>query len=139
MRKSRKRLATRRGRSSIPTFKIKRATLKLICEVANENHPNEFVGLLRAEGDVISELILLPGTLAGAESAMLQLHMKPYDPTIIGSVHSHPTYSNLPSAQDLQFFSRLGFVNIIVAKPYELNSCRAYDPYGNELKLEIVD
>jgi proteasome lid subunit RPN8/RPN11 len=118
---------------------IKRHTLELILEVSKESYPNEFAGVLRAEGGVITELMLLPGTVSGNMSALIHLHMLPIDYSVVGSVHSHPSFSYLPSGADLIFFSRAGHVNIIVARPYTSKSWRAYDPRGNPIELEVVN
>lgn len=118
---------------------INKKALNLILEVSKESYPKEFAGLLRAEKGVITEIILLPGTLSGESSAIFQLHMRPIDFTIVGSVHSHPSYSFHPSGPDLHLFEKFGHTHIITCMPYDYNSWCAYDHYGSKIELEVVD
>jgi proteasome lid subunit RPN8/RPN11 len=117
---------------------IKEKTLKLILEVSKESYPNEFAGLLRVKKGVITELILLPGTFSGEDSAIYHLYMLPIDLSIIGTVHSHPSGSNMPSGADLDLFNHYGHTHIIVCMPYDKSSWKAYDTAGNLIKLEVV-
>jgi len=122
-------------------WKIKRKCLDLILECARSSYPNEFGGLLRVDSDskeVIAELVVLPGTISGDSHAIFQLHMLPIDFTIVGTVHSHPSYSFYPSDADLHLFQKHGKVHIIVANPFTESSWRAYDYRGNELEMDII-
>lgn len=115
-------------------------TLEMITEASRSTMPNEFAGMLRSErGGIINEILLLPGTISGGRSALLQLHMLPIDFTIVGTVHSHPSYSSRPSEADLHLFSRFGNTHIIVSMPFNDKSWTAYDRQGKIVKLEIVD
>lgn len=117
---------------------IDRETLRFILNASRSIHPREFAGVLRAAGDVIKEVLLLPGTLSSDESAVLRLHMLPIDPSACGTVHSHPSSSASPSGEDLTFFAKFGYVHIIVAFPYDERSWKAYNHRGEEIKLEVV-
>ena len=118
--------------------RIDRETLRFILGVSRSSHPREFAGVLRAEGDVVKEVLLLPGTLSSDESAVLRLHMLPIDPSACGTVHSHPSPNPLPSGEDLALFSKFGYVHIIVAFPYDERSWKAYNHRGEEITLEVV-
>lgn len=118
---------------------IKRATLRMVLEASKETYPNEFSATLRAKDGIIDEIILLPGTLQGETSAILQLHMLPIDYTVVGSVHSHPSGVIVPSDADLQLFEKFGRVHIIVGQPFDMGSWRAFDFRGAEVDLEVVD
>ncbi len=118
---------------------IDRGLLEMINEAARDSLPNEFVAMLRAEDGVIQELLLLPGTLQGEDSATLMMHMMPIDFSVVGTVHSHPGYSNRPSREDLELFRRHGYVHIITCLPYDEGSWRAYDGQGNRMQLPVVD
>jgi len=120
-------------------FAIKREILDLILQVSKENFPKEFAGVLRCEEGVITEIMLLPGTISGQQSALLRLHMLPIDYTVVGTVHSHPGESNNPSGGDLQLFRKFGYVHIITKVPYDRNSWKAWDLDGNPYQLEVVD
>jgi len=117
---------------------IDRETLRFILGASRSIHPREFAGVLRAAGDVIKEVLILPGTLSSDESAVLRLHMLPIDPSACGTVHSHPSPSTSPSGEDLTFFAKFGYVHIIVAFPYDERSWKAYNHRGKEIKLEVV-
>jgi len=122
-------------------WKIERDCLELILESAKSSYPKEFGGLLRidtASKDTIAEIIILPGTISGDSHAIFQLHMLPIDFTVVGTVHSHPSYSPYPSGADLYLFQKHGKVHIIVAKPFDVSSWRAYDYNGNELEIMVV-
>ncbi len=86
---------------------------------------NEFAGQLRARGGRIHELTMLPGTLQGRSSALVNLWMLPVDFTVVGSVHSHPSGNYWPSDQDIEFFNKFGRVHIIVGAPFSARSWRA--------------
>ncbi len=117
---------------------IDRETLRFILEASRSTHPREFVGVLRAAGDVIKEILMLPGTLSSDKSAVLRLHMLPIDPSACGTVHSHPSSSASPSGEDLRLFAKFGYVHIVVAFPYDESSWKAYNHRGEDIKLEVV-
>ncbi|MCZ7403184.1 MAG: Mov34/MPN/PAD-1 family protein [Candidatus Methanoperedens sp.] len=119
-------------------MKIARETLQFIFEVCKSSAPREFAGMLSANGDVITEVIVVPGTESSDESAVMQLFMLPNIHTV-GSVHSHPSGNTRPSDADLELFGRKGLVHIIVGAPYDRNSWTCYDKDGNPIKLEVVE
>ena len=118
---------------------IRRRVLKMILEASKSIYPEEFGALLRAKKGVITELILLPGTVTGERSALFKLHMLPIDFTIVGIVHSHPSGACYPSGADLDLFRRFGWVHIIACSPYNMNSWRAFDAMGEQRELKVVD
>lgn len=113
--------------------------LHLIMEAARSTHPREFAGLLSAEKDVISEVVILPGTISGSSHAIFQLHMAPIDFSLVGTVHSHPSFSSLASDADIELFRKYGRVHIIIAQPYTEDSWRAYTGKGEEFHLNIIN
>ena len=122
-------------------WKIKRKCLDLILECAKSSYPNEFGGLLRVDldrKDTIIELIMLPGTISGEAHAIFKLHMLPIDFSIVGTVHSHPSYSARPSGADLQLFRKHGKVHIISAAPYDTTSWKAYNHKGEEVEMKVI-
>ena len=122
-------------------WKILRDCLALICECAKDEYPNEFGGLLRVDSldkHLITEVVILPGTIAGETHALFQMHMRPLDFSIIGTVHSHPSRFPFPSQADQQFFQKYGRVHIIAAYPYSFSSWKAYNARGEEMTLEVV-
>ena len=117
---------------------IARDTLKFILETSRSSMPMEFAGLLQAEDEIITEVLILPGTETSRINAIVKLYMMP-NMSIVGSVHSHPSSNIRPSQQDLQFFSRTGNYNIIVGPPFDENSWACYDVLGRKRDLLILD
>ena len=123
------------------SWMIKRECLTLIFECAKSNFPNEFGGLLRVDTeskDTIIEVVILPGTVSGDSHAIFQMHMRPIDFSIVGTVHSHPSPSARPSDADLHLFSKYGQIHIITASPFDEESWKAYDYSGKEVEVGIV-
>lgn len=119
-------------------MKIAKETLEFILEVCKSSAPVEFAAMLSSHGDVITEVIVVPGTESSDESAVMQLFMLPNIHTV-GSVHSHPTSDTTPSDADLELFYRKGIVHIIVGAPYTMKSWTCYDKDGVPIKLEVID
>jgi len=117
---------------------IRAEVVEMINEAAINTYPNEFIAVLRAEEGVISELLLLPGSITGDSFSQLQLWNLPIDYSVAGSVHSHPGYSNRPSSQDLIFFSHFGSVHIITCLPFDETSWKAYDLNGERIELQVI-
>lgn len=117
---------------------ITERVLTMIAESAKDAHPEEFAAGMREIDGVISELILVPGTISGPVSAMMRLNNLPVDYSIIGVVHTHPNGSPSPSQKDLTMFGRYGRIHVIMAHPYDLDSWKAYDSTGKEKDLEII-
>ena len=107
-------------------------------QAAVQTYPNEFVAALRAEKGVIRELLMLPGTVSGENSGIIQLHMLPIDFSVVGTVHSHPGPSNRPSDADVHLFGNFGSTHIITCLPYDMRSWRAYDYKGEPVELEVL-
>jgi proteasome lid subunit RPN8/RPN11 len=122
-----------------PVRGIRRRTLKMILEASKSQYPNEFGAMLKAEKGVIRELWLLPGTESGERSALFRLHMMPPEPKIVGTVHSHPSYSCEPSDADLDLFRRFGYCHIIACAPFNARSWACYDGAGDERDLDVVN
>ncbi len=92
------------------SWKITSRCLSLIFECAKSEFPKEFGGLLRVDPEektTINEIVLLPGTISGDAHAIFRMHMLPIDFSIVGTVHSHPSYSAKPSSADLQLFGNM--------------------------------
>lgn len=117
---------------------IARDTLDFILEASRSSMPSEFAGLLQADSDIITEVIILPGTESSRMSALIRLYMLP-NMQVIGSAHSHPSSNILPSKEDISFFSRTGDYNIIAGPPFDESSWACYDSLGQRRKLAVVD
>ena len=102
-------------------------------------YPHEFLCMLRAEEGIINGFLIIPGTVFGDSHSFLDTWMAPHDFTVVGTAHSHPGYSNMPSDADIDFFSHYGGVHLIISQPYDMNSWKAYDSKGRQICLEVVD
>lgn len=120
--------------------KIEREVLKFILEASRETHPNEFIGILRSgESDKkITDVLLIPGSKSGKDTATVRKDMIPLKTNRIGSVHSHPSGNLSPSKQDLITFSE-GKVNIIVGYPYKSDSWESYNSKGEKVDIEVIE
>lgn len=124
----------------ITKIKIKRDVVEGVLEASRNVHPREFIGLLRAEEGVITEIILAPASIYGKGLAQFHPHMLPFDFSIIGSIHSHPSGSGRPSIQDLNSMFNFGFVHIIVTFPYNnYQDLHTYYKGGKPIQLEVVE
>lgn len=111
----------------------------LFC-LAKENHPREIFLLLRGKisncSAYIDELIYPINTTFGYGFSGFNPHNLPLDPSIIGSVHSHPSGTSKPSIQDLHNF--FGVIMVILAYPYNLASTSVYDKAGRSLRVRVI-
>ncbi|MDD2936228.1 MAG: Mov34/MPN/PAD-1 family protein [Candidatus Methanomethylophilaceae archaeon] len=106
-------------------------------EAARSTYPEEFLSMMREDDGIISELVLIPGTVYGDSHSFLSDWMAPVDFSLVGTVHSHPGHSNEPSEDDLQYFSNYGGVHIITCMPFDRKSWKAYNSKGEALDLEL--
>lgn len=139
--------------SSPPVIGIARDTLEFIVGTCEDTHPDEFMGLMRAEstkrlhvrdpverdGRVITDILVIPGTKSGNAMASLREDMIPMNVGGIGTVHSHPSGSTRPSNKDLQTFSKKGDWHIIVGKPYTTESWECYNSKGEPADLPVLE
>jgi proteasome lid subunit RPN8/RPN11 len=122
--------------------------LAFVREASEESHPDEYMGFLRAEdarklgldrsGQVITDVLVIPGTTSNPVSATVKTNMKPNDVQSVGSVHSHPNGALQPSPADLSTFGQ-GDVHIIVGAPYGPDDWRAFDNRGEPTTLDVLD
>jgi proteasome lid subunit RPN8/RPN11 len=127
---------------------IARETMEFVLEACEETHPNEYMGFLRAEdagklgldrsGQVITDVLVVPGTQSSPVSATVKTSMKPNDVKSVGSIHSHPNGVLRPSSEDLATFGQ-GEVHIIVGAPYGWGNWKAFDNAGEPTTLDVLD
>jgi len=123
-------------------------TLEFILDASAETHPNEYMGFLRAneasklgldrDGQVITDVVVVPGTESNPVSASVNPIMQHNDIQSVGSVHSHPNGVLRPSDADLATFTR-GKVHIIVGAPYDWTDWQAFDSDGKQTELDVLD
>ncbi|ESS12647.1 MAG: proteasome Rpn11 subunit JAMM motif metallopeptidase, MEROPS family M67B [uncultured archaeon A07HR60] len=127
---------------------IARETMQFILEACEESHPDEYMGFLRSDdarklgldrdGQVITDVLVIPGTVSNPVSATVKTNMKPNDIKSVGSVHSHPNGVLQPSDADLDTFGQ-GDVHIIAGAPYGWRDWKAFDSHGDPISLDIID
>ncbi len=127
---------------------IARDTLQFALEASEETHPNEYMGFLRGEdarkfgfektGQIITDVLVIPGTESDPSSATVQSNMVPNDLRAVGSVHSHPNGVLRPSNADLGTFTK-GDVHIIIGAPYRWGDWKAFDSGGKPRSLDVLD
>ncbi|MHB8632505.1 MAG: Mov34/MPN/PAD-1 family protein [Thermoplasmatota archaeon] len=123
-----------------PTVKsIRRGALEMAAESAKHSFPHEFGSMLRVEKGVVTEIVLVPGTIQGDRHAIFQFYMLPVDRTIRGTLHSHPSPHPYPSDDDFALFEKYGTIHVIYGHPYGPNDWRAYDHTGTPTRLDVVD
>ncbi|HUR69284.1 MAG TPA: Mov34/MPN/PAD-1 family protein [Candidatus Thermoplasmatota archaeon] len=118
---------------------IHQEVLDLVKEAARESHPREFGATLRAEGGILTEVVLTPGTIGGERHTFINWHKLPIDASIVGTVHSHPGPYAVPSDADKQVFNAFGHTHIIIAEPYTDETWIAYDQNAEPVELDVVD
>ena len=96
-----------------------------IIDIARQADPEEYVALL--SGKVEKKILKIKGLIflpfqASSTSAVMQVFMLPLSTDAVGSVHSHPGPSNMPSDADLQFFGKNGYFHMIIAHPFRIRN-----------------
>ena len=119
---------------------IKKGTLEAFLLAAKNTFPDEFLALLSSKGknNVIDEYVLLPA-IYGKTFSSIRLDLAPYDSSIMGSVHSHPIGRAMPSRADLRAFRAMGETHLIIASPFNLDSFKAFNKEGKEIKIKIIE
>ncbi len=118
---------------------VKSSAMDEICHLARQAYPKEFFAILNGKIDE-RELLIVSLTYqiyeTTEESASFKLNL-PLISNDIGTVHSHPSYSNLPSVADKSTFNKHGLVHMIVCRPFEKGNIAMYDLYGRPLEFYV--
>lgn len=121
------------------TITITKETRDGILTYCKMNHPNEGILILRGRSNkgnvVVNGLVIPPFSHHGPTFAGFPHSFLPFDPSYVGTVHSHPTGPAQPSVTDLHNF--FGLVTMIVRSPYENEDIFAFDRDGNSLPITI--
>ena len=119
-------------------WSIRLRTLKMIMEASKDSYPREFGAFLKAEHEIIYEILMLPGTVQGDHHTLFNLYHKGIDFSVVGSVHSHPSGVALPSDADVSMFSNTGQIHIIVASPYRISDFQAFNRKSEKIDLKVL-
>lgn len=122
--------------------KVDREVLESVIYYSKKAYPNEFLaffdGEIKDKTLYITSLVFLPGETCET-GAVIHTELMPMNSNYVGSVHSHPGPSAMPSSADLKTFSRNGYFHMIVCLPYSLETFRSYDRYGEPMDYSIGD
>ena len=121
--------------------RIKKEALECFLELCKQVYPKENIMLIRGKikngSASISEFLIPPfSTYAEGFSGFSSFHI-PFDLTIIGVAHSHPSGNANPSNEDMNHF--YGRLMIIAGYPYNETSFIAYNSKGEKLQTAIID
>ncbi|MHA1439571.1 MAG: Mov34/MPN/PAD-1 family protein [Promethearchaeota archaeon] len=117
---------------------IKRELINGILGLCKEQHPREIVGLLRVNKGLVTEYILPPGAKTSEVSGVFFPGRIPIDPTLEGTIHSHPTGYPYPSKGDLDGIFKKKRFHFIIGFPYNYYNIRCFDQKGNELNFKLI-
>ncbi|MBI2128858.1 Mov34/MPN/PAD-1 family protein [Candidatus Woesearchaeota archaeon] len=112
---------------------VEKEVVEKIIDLAKQAYPKEFVVLLEGEfknKELIINDVLFNTYQASNNATSMTLDL-PITSKIIGTAHSHPGYSSRPSGADLTFFNKCGIAHIIIAYPFNADTIRMYNVYGN--------
>ena len=120
-------------------YSIKKEVIGAFIEAAKHTFPQEFIGMLggKKEEKIVDELIIVPAVF-GDTFSTIQMHLVPFDPNYVGTAHSHPSHSNMPSRQDIKTFSKTGQIHLIACHPFDLNNLQAFNQKGENVKIKII-
>jgi proteasome lid subunit RPN8/RPN11 len=111
-----------------------------IMELARGAYPREMIMLLRGvrggEEIKITETLFPPMGVGGRGFASFPVHMLPFDLSIMGTVHSHPSGNLRPSQGDFNSF--YGRIMMIVGPPFDKSAVNVYDKRGERVEVEVV-
>ncbi|MBU1929889.1 Mov34/MPN/PAD-1 family protein [Candidatus Micrarchaeota archaeon] len=120
-------------------WKIKKSVLESIVQAAQNTHPNEFIALLggNLKKQIVEEWVILP-SIFGSHHASIRMDLLPYTACTVGSVHSHPGFTNKPSGADKHLFSKEGEIHLIICLPFSFQTIQAYSTKGTPLEFEVI-
>jgi len=121
----------------LTTVKLTADVRSGIMDYAKDKYPNEMILLLRGrleKGVAHVESLVIPPFAAGSRTrSLFNQWALPPDPSLIGTVHSHPSGIARPSTADLLY--SYGAVIMILGFPADL---KAFDRNGKYLDV-IID
>ncbi len=120
-------------------LKVKKELMEGLLVYSRDMHPREIILLLRGkvrEDTEVDEVIIPPSAIHGQGFSVFKSYMIPFDPSILGIVHSHPSGALKPSVYDLNHF--YGRIMMIVAYPYQsVADIAIFNGKGQEISFTI--
>jgi len=125
----------------IQQVQCERSVADSILSYAMGAYPREGILIMRGKvkGDivVVDDLLIPPLATHGLGFSGFPRGMIPFDLSIIGIVHSHPSGALMPSMHDLNHF--YGKIMAITAYPFQSYSDIAvFNSSGDKIQFEIV-
>jgi len=124
----------------IREISVKREVLEQFLEMCREMYPNENIMLIRGKvkngAAAIEEFLIPPFSTYGNSFSGFSPFMIPFDLSIIGVAHSHPSGNVMPSNEDFNHF--FGRIMIIAGYPYNVNILKAYDGNGATIPVKVL-
>ena len=121
-------------------IKVRKELIDGILAYSKDMHPREIILLLRGKvgNDIeVNELVIPPGATHGLGFSGFQPYMLPFDLSILGVLHSHPSGSSSPSVHDLNH--PYGKITMIATYPYRsIDDITIFGKGGEKLRFEVV-
>lgn len=121
-------------------IRVKKELIDGVLAYSRDVHPREMILLLRGRvGDDIdvNEVVVPPSAIHGSSFSGFRPHMLPFDLSILGVAHSHPSGVLDPSIRDLNH--PYGMITMIVAYPYRsVEDIAVFGKGGQILPFEVV-
>ncbi|MBN1645500.1 Mov34/MPN/PAD-1 family protein [Candidatus Woesearchaeota archaeon] len=118
---------------------VLKEVVEAMIDLANEAYPNEYTtflkGRIKDKTLTFYEMVYQPYH-ASRTSTRIRIDL-PLTSGVLGSVHSHPGFSNRPSMADTRFFSKQGMVHFIICRPYAVQSIACYDKNGRRIDWDL--
>lgn len=118
-------------------WKMKQNLFLELLFAAKRKYPKEFLCFLggNSKNKTITEFIFIPNE-ANENSTYFLEHTIPFDETIIGTIHSHPTNNTNPSKEDKKVFQKYQ-INIILSFPFQKENYKVYNQKAEQIQLEF--
>jgi len=118
-----------------------RGPFESMLAMARNLHPREFIALLRGEikreETRITDLLLAPLSVYGEGFSNFNPYALPFDASVVGLAHSHPSGRAEMSTWDYNHF--YGSIMVVMAYPYRgPEDVAAFDGGGNRLHLIVT-
>lgn len=124
----------------IEKVSIVREALYLFLDICKHTYPKENIMLIRGKvvgkSAKVTEFLIPPFSTYGEGFSGFPTYMIPFDLSIIGIAHSHPSGDSTPSLEDINNF--FGKIMIIAAYPYDEWSIAVYNSKAQKLPHEIM-
>ena len=120
---------------------ITRDVVDGLLDYCSQLHPKEGILLVRgksSKNDInINALVIPPIPVHSSRYSSFPIHMLPFDPSILGTAHSHPSGVVRPSLEDLNHY--FGRVMVIIGYPYKSEKdIGIFDREGNSAAYSVI-